>query len=78
MRVAAAIGLGLFLVGAALTWVGDRVLAGAIVMVVANSGLLVLVVLSASRNASAGDGDVKGSEPAEEQNEHVQSGWLRL
>ena len=77
MRVAAAIGLGLFVVGAALTWAADWVLVGAILMVVGSSGLLALVLLSASRNAAGRDGDLDSLEPAEEQNERRLAGWLR-
>jgi hypothetical protein len=77
MRVAAAIGLGLFVVGAALTWAADWVLVGAILMVVGSSGLLALVLLSASRNASGRGDDLEGLEPVEEQNERLPAGWLR-
>jgi hypothetical protein len=76
MRVAAAIGLGLFVAGAALTWAADWVLVGAIVMVVGSSGLLALVLLS-SRNASGRGDDLEGLEPVEEQNERLLGGWLR-
>jgi hypothetical protein len=46
-------------------------------MVVGSSGLLALVLLSASRNASGRGDDLEGLEPVEEQNERLPAGWLR-
>jgi hypothetical protein len=77
MRVAAAIGLGLFVVGAALTWATDLVLTGAILMVAGGSGLFVLVLLSASRKGSGRGGDLESWEPVEDQTERQQARWPR-
>jgi hypothetical protein len=83
MRVAAAIGLGLFAVGAALTWAtdwnvvgadGDAV--GAILMIAGGVGLLALIVFSVSRNASA-DGGLESSEPVDEPSDRFTAGWPR-
>jgi hypothetical protein len=74
VRVAAAIGLALFVVGAALTWRTDLVLLGALVMVAGSIGLFVLVLLSASRNA-AGDDDLGSSEPVEDQSARLRARW---
>ena len=45
MRVAAAIGIGLFTVGGAVTWATERVIAGAILMIAGSLTLLAVVVL---------------------------------
>jgi hypothetical protein len=55
MRVAAAIGIGLLVVGAALTWATNRVIAGAIVMIVGSLVLLVVVVVWPDRPEAADD-----------------------
>jgi hypothetical protein len=77
MRVAAAIGLGLFVVGAALAWATNLVLIGAILMVAGGSGLFVLVLLSASRKGSGRGGDLESLEPAEDQTERHRARWAR-
>jgi hypothetical protein len=77
MRVAAAIGLGLFAVGVVLTWATDWVVLGAIVMIVGAAGLFVLVLLSASRDASDEGGDLDRLAPVEEQHERLRAGWWR-
>jgi hypothetical protein len=74
MRVAAAIGLALFGVGAALTWGTDFVLLGALVMVAGGIGLFVLVLLSASRNG-AGYDELGSLEPVEDQSEGPRARW---
>jgi Flp pilus assembly protein TadB len=77
MRAAAAIGLGVFAVGVILTWAADRVLLGATVMIVGAAGLFVLVLLSASRDASDLGDDLDRPAPVEEQNERLRAGWWR-
>lgn len=77
LRVAAAIGLGLFVVGAALTWATDSVLIGAILMVAGSSGLFALVLLSATRDASGRDGNLEGLEPVEDEDERLPARWPR-
>jgi len=74
VRLAAAIGLALFVVGAALTWGTDLVLLGALVMVAGSIGLFVLVLLSASRN-TAGDDDLGSLESVEDQSERLRARW---
>jgi hypothetical protein len=74
MRVAAAVALALFVVGATLTWGTDLVVLGALVMVAGSIGLFVLVLLSASRN-DAGDDELGGLEPVEDQSERLRARW---
>lgn len=83
MRVVAAIALGLFAVGAALTWATDWVVAGAenevvgaILMIVGGAGLLALVLFSASRSASPRDGALE-SHSMDEPDDRLTAGWPR-
>jgi predicted permease len=77
MRVAAAIGLGLFAVGAGLAWVAEWVVVGAIVMIASGTGLVALVILSASREALAAIRELECAEAAAELDERLPVGWTR-
>jgi hypothetical protein len=79
MRFAAAIALGLFAVGALLTWATDWVVAGTdgdtigvILMIVGGAGIL----LSASRTAAARSGELE-REPIDEPDDRLTAGWPR-
>jgi hypothetical protein len=77
MRVAAATGLGLFVVGAALTWVAAWTVVGATLMIAGSAGLLSLILLSATRNASSQDEGLEALEPVEEPHDRFTAGWPR-
>lgn len=83
MRIATVIALGLFAVGALLTWATDGVVGGAdadtigaILMIAGGAGLLALVLLSASRNAAARRGVPEG-EPVDEPDDRLTARWPR-
>ena len=71
MRIATVTALGLFAVGALLTWATDGVIGGAdadtigaILMIAGGAGLLALILLSASRSAVARRGVPEGEPTA--------------
>ena len=83
MRIATVIALGLFAVGALLTWATDGVVGGAdadtigaILMIAGGAGLLALILLSASRNAAARRGVPEG-EPVDEPDDRLTARWPR-
>jgi hypothetical protein len=83
MRFAAAIALGLFAVGALLTWATDWVVVGTdgdtigvILMIAGGACLLALILLSASRTAAARSGGLEG-EPIDEPDDRLRAGWPR-
>ena len=84
MRVVAAIALAVFGIGAGLTWATDWVVVGAdgdtigaILMIAGGAGLFGVIVLSASRNPGMrGDGP-ESSEPVDEPDDHLTTGWPR-
>lgn len=83
MRIATVIALGLFAVGALLTWATDRVVGGAdaettgvILMIAGGAGLLALILVAASRNAAARLG-VLEAEPIDEPDDRLTAGWPR-
>jgi hypothetical protein len=83
MRIATVIALGLFAVGALLTWgtdgvVGgaDAVTIGAVLMIAGGAGLLALLIAAASRNAAARRGVPEG-EPIDEPDDRLAARWSR-
>ena len=81
MRIATVTALGLFAVGALLTWATDGVVGGAdadtigaILMIAGGAGLLALVILSASRNAAVLHGV---GEPIDEPDDRLTARWPR-
>jgi hypothetical protein len=83
MRIATVIALGLFSVGALLTWgtdgvVGgaDAVTIGAVLMIAGGAGLLALILVAASRNAAVRRGAPEG-EPVDEPDDRLAAGWPR-
>ena len=83
MRIATVIALGLFAVGALLTWATDGVVGGAdadaigtILMIAGGAGLLALSLVAASRNAAARRVVPKG-EPIDEPDDPLGARWPR-
>jgi hypothetical protein len=83
MRLIAAIALGIFAVGAVVTWATDWVTAGAdgdtigaILMISAGFVLIALILLSASRSA-AGRTHTLEDEALDEPDDRLTAGWPR-
>jgi hypothetical protein len=80
MRLAPVTALGLFAVGALLTWATDGVVGGAdtigvILMIAGGAGSLALVLLSASRDAAAWRG--VPCESIDEPDDRLTARWSR-
>jgi hypothetical protein len=83
MRLVAAIALGVFAVGALMTWATDWAIGGvdgatigAILMIGAGVVLLALILLSASRSQSGRSGALE-SEAIDEPEDRLSAGWPR-
>jgi len=83
MRIATVIALGLFAVGALLTWATDGVVGGAdaetigaILMIAGGAGLLALILVAASRNAAVRRGIPEG-ESIDEPDDRLTARWPR-
>jgi TRAP-type C4-dicarboxylate transport system permease small subunit len=83
MRLVAAIALGVFAVGAVMTWATDWAIGGAdgdivgaALMIGAGVVLLALILLSASRGATGRTGELE-SEAIEEPDDRLSAGWPR-
>lgn len=82
MRIATVTALGLFAVGALLTWATDGVVGGAdadtigaILMIAGGAGLLALILVAASRNAAPRG--VPEGEPVDEPDDRLTARWPR-
>lgn len=80
MRLVAAIALGVFALGALVTWATDWVIGGAdgdiigaILMICAGVVLLALIFLSAGRSATGREGTLESEEP----DDQLSAGWPR-
>jgi hypothetical protein len=83
MRLVAAIALGVFAVGALMTWATDWTIGGvdgdiigAVLMIGAGVVLLALILLSASRSAAGRSGAHEG-EAIDEPDDRLSAGWPR-
>ena len=83
MRIATVIALGLFAVGALLTWATGEAIGGVdadtigtISMIAGGAGLLALILVAASRNAAARR-DVPEGEPIDEPDGRLTARWPR-
>ena len=83
MRLVAAIALGVFAVGAVMTWATDWAVGGAdgetigaVLMIGAGVVLFALILLSASRSASGRTGELE-SEGIGEPEDRLSAGWPR-
>ena len=83
MRLVAAIALGVFAVGAVMTWAtdwdiwgADGDIIGAVLMIGAGVVLLALILLSASRSAARRTGELE-SEAIDEPDDRLSAGWPR-
>jgi hypothetical protein len=83
MRIGTVTALGLFAVGALLTWATDGVVGGAdaetigaILMIASGAGLLALILVATSRNAAAQRGAPEG-EPVDEPDDRLTAMWPR-
>jgi hypothetical protein len=83
MRIATVVALGLFAVGALLSWATDGVIGGTdantigtILMIAGGAGLLALILVAASRNAAARRGVPEG-EPIDEPDARLTARWPR-
>ena len=83
MRLVAAIALGVFALGALVTWATDWAIGGAdgdtigaILMICAGVVLLALILLSASRSAT-GRTEALESEAIDEPDDRLSAGWPR-
>jgi hypothetical protein len=80
MRLVAAIALGVFALGALVTWATDWAIGGAdadiigaILMICAGVVLLALILLSAGRRATGREGALEREEP----DDRLSAGWSR-
>jgi hypothetical protein len=83
MRLVAAIALGVFAVGAVMTWATDWAIwgadgdtIGALLMIGAGLLLLALILLSSSRSAARRTGELE-SEAIDEPDDRLSAGWPR-
>jgi cobalamin synthase len=83
MRLVAAIALGVFTLGALVTWATDWAIGGAdgdttgaILMICAGVVLLALILLSASRSAT-GRTEALENEAIDEPDDRLSAGWPR-
>lgn len=83
MRITTVMALGLFAVGAVLTWATGGVVGGAdadaigaILMIAGGAGLLALILVAASRSAAARRGVPEG-EPIDEPDDRLTARWPR-
>jgi hypothetical protein len=79
MRLVAAIALGVFAVGALMTWATDWTIGGdtigAVLMICAGVVLLALILLSASRSATGQTGAIESE--VDEPDDRLSAGWPR-